>query len=882
MLNTQTVAKSYGSNLRILSALFYYPRLSQSIHSIRTPCLINSIGYGNLIFKNQLHTSKHKIDTVNEKSIKFQNTIKNDKDDLLVNYLKFANSKVNNSKLSEKYLNIVINRLQKLPQDDYITRLSYIIDYLIHQCQLELTSQNQNHQVNSKSKSDLPLDEQILYDLFDSVVDDSKNINSSLHWNLLFNILILLKNEITNINILSKSDKLIGINIDQLVQIFELSKLQADNQNKYLGILLSGKLLYLNKKIRMDKINESFFIQSLISYNYVDEALNLFESDKSYDQRWWMELGLMITLRSNNLKKFNTLFNQYDIKYKTAYPYLSPRILKLAIDKFLKVNDNSSVELFVNRFILMFEKNNNIIVDEKVASKHDQTMINFESESDANNYLNEYESISYDDLFSIMNSLFMKKKISTVSKLIEKFRLLSIPNISDDLKLLIFRFNLLEDFKKLDSLMKGNPTTNIIKEKIDYILKKCKDNITLKQMYLLKSILKIIDSSTSSSNFLLFQEYITSGMLTNTSDNIELESKKITFLIKILLGYDKEEQALNLLSKLEKDKSLISIYHFTKLVEYYYSKIRGTTSTYKKNVYLSKVNKIKENVSNLNIPFNSNFLNKTLGFYRKIHSFDPYFSTVNSIVRNKPGYDISIDNNYELFWEIWTGYFIFSKTLHSPTNKLRMPTSNSTSWHFYSKQIHKNVEDNANQIIPIRDLFQFICEINSPNNNNKFIPDSKLYSLITKTFVKHRDWNGLIAVLLKQSMVHDQTMNKNIVDYILIGLEKEYILLELDALEADSQNNVLDTALAKATSIIAQQKKDNLLFDKLTDEQMSDNGETFKYINNEIIKCLRKRAGHGDSFCDIEHDIFECMNKLGLTLKEYKTLLPGNQTLINK
>ncbi|EJS42412.1 sov1p [Saccharomyces arboricola H-6] len=716
-----------------------------------------------------------------------------------IQYLKFFNG--NKFKKSSKNLSNLTKSLES-KESNSISKIRAIFDYLLEECDLEIkrsstTSPSQVFDEEEKYGDDL--EESIMNEIFQSAQEQTKSLEGSIGLKSTSFLLEILKsfNERYNDVIKPKQSVTEMITFDQLAQAFEVVKLIPNEQIKQKGIYLVGNLLYGTGKVRLDPINESFYIESLLTFGHYKKAYNLFITNKDkVHERWWNELGLMITLRSNHLRNFKKLLGETDVKYPTTYSYLSPRVIKLGVRKYLSVGNITEADALTDRFIKLVEK----IGMTRMNDQQTGSVTNFQNEEYATQFLNEIEKPTNHDYISIIDFHLYKKNISKAAQLISKYT--EVPETTqEDVTFLILKtkLNMLKDFEKLRNIFAQNkgyvvPTSNIkmLEEAFENVVEKYNtDNPIFNDL--------LFDNVSALTKSVILTDFVENFVTQQCSgqwmklDSVS-RSKKFNGLLNILLGVGQEEKAYSILKKLEEalvkskeDPNLlynqfyseVNAYHYAKFVEFYSLQIQNIksqkVSLFDKKECKQKVKVLLERMQESEVIPNAVFLREILVFYDRSYDLNSCFEIINPLLDSKKevsseaALSASDPSHFysrriitkPLYYEIWSVYCHYYHILQN--NSKIISKKSSIVKNLIKKQIkvHPSVHP--------RTLLQIMI------NDGEILPDKAFYKLIISTLMKSADLEAVPAVLTILSKKHDLDIDLDLSLYILKGLRRQYL-----------------------------------------------------------------------------------------------------------
>ncbi|AGO11913.1 AaceriADR149Wp [[Ashbya] aceris (nom. inval.)] len=624
------------------------------------------------------------------------------------------------------------------------------------------------------------------------------------------------------------------LDIDQIVEVFETCKLIPGTQNRLKGILLSGRLLYSLGKVRMDPFNESFYIDALLYHGYYKDAWQLFESYKDrVNQRWWYEMGMMVTLRSNQLRKYDLLFRQTIDKFGESY--VRPKVLKTAIKKKLYMGDFKSANKLTEYFMqigrdLGFEK----------AAHHDSSdeVPNFDAEEQANEFLNALENPTYSDVMDIIQAHLFRRNYAYAFKLFAQFLEQADSQNTDVAQLLVrlqmLMINDIETLKKaIQPFLKPNTEREAL-SKLEASFNFSIENIGLSDArraldFLLFRNMEALTSQPAMTG--LVYKYIVQNWADSETDNSIDPSKKFQGIIKILLINKQEDAALQVLSKLEQSDGSgfyprVNGHHYSLFADYYLKALMGTKSVLKRERLIDKVHKVVGRMERFSVPFNATITASLIAFYREVPDLEECFKLINSIlVENSRSSEVAMNNatpffemrlvTSKLYQEIWKTYRLYHS--FSADWSLLEPSSYRMGWKSYVLGAKKTL--NVKPAVPMSELFRQMVELDN------IMPTPKFYSNILITLAKGRDFITMIAVLQYMKTKHAVVLEDALQKYLYVSLERAYVELERKGIS--SGNSVLGfqsaTTLAKekVKSMIQEGQVLKKLYEDPTNDMVS-------------------------------------------------------------
>lgn len=723
-------------------------------------------------------------------------------EDLLLQYLKHTNTGFKQSSKNLLKLEKEL-RADKLGENE---RLQVFFDYLLKESEIEIRLLNQlgpDQLKKLKEKKSKPselsieteeLEHAVFRDLFNSAEEDGENYLN--HMDLVYQILTDLNER--------KSQGLNVLTLEQLVGAFELSKLIGIEGRRKRGIFLAGNLLYSLGTVRMDPVNESFYIDSLFNYGFYKRAFELFESNRTkVDKRWWYELGMMVSLRANYLNKFDKLFIATDLRFG-QYPYVSLQVLRLAVKRKLLVGDLKSANTLTDRFLEMVSVYGCRRFDE-VHNDSDRKMITFATEEQADDFLNDLRPPSDYDFITLIDYHLFRKNIQTAMKLVAKY--LETEGTTDkNYRFLIvkLKFNLLQNFEHLRLSLKPHLDPQSVQQKLDALQKSFEEvrkkhhlDITFTQELLFKSVASLASYPELTK---VMEDFVTKSA---AADEDLSPSKKFHGLLKILLATGKEKKAFFLLSKMEEafvkardspelvDSQFyaeVQPHHYAVFIEYFtLSRDRLPKSIHR--ILEERVDALIERMENYGVPYNSVLLTKLLIFYRNFDNFNKCFEVINQIMKEKlikesvsstggTRFYNRRDVTRPLYLEMWRVYGNYYKVFHKELERVDKK-SNYLGW---KKQVSKIINKTAvHPEFSTRTLFSAMIHLDN------ILPDIKMYYMILTTIMRSRDWASVPGVLCTMTELHGIALEIEFITYVTKGLEKELLVVINRKLQANGK-----------------------------------------------------------------------------------------------
>ena len=719
-----------------------------------------------------------------------------------IQYLKFCNE--TNFKRSNKNLNRLKKTLESKDSNSTV-KINAVFNYLLEECDLEIKRLNTTGQTqvyNEEKGNEDDLEQSIMNDIFRSAQEQFEDQEGHIPLRSTSFLLEILKsfNERFNGIIKPKESITEMVTFSQLAQAFEVVKLIPVQEMKEKGIYLVGNLLYGTGKVRLDPINESFYIESLLVFGNYKAAYSLFITNKDkVNERWWNELGLMITLRSNHLRNFRKLLAETDAKYPTKYSYLSPRVAKLSIRKYLSIGNVTEANILTDRFIKLVEEVG--IIRMKDEQEELPTGVkNFQNEKHATEFLNELEIPSDHDYISIVDFHLYKRNIPMAAQLISKY--MEIPGTTqEDAAFLLVKtkLNMLKDFEKLRNIFAQNkdyvvPENNVkmLQEAFESVITKYNTNSPIYNELLFENV-SALTKSIVLTDFL--EEFITKQASGQWMElNSVSRSRKFNGLLNILLGTGEEEKAYNILKKLEeaskKSKtdpgllynqfySEVNAYHYAKFVEFYSLQIQNmkaqNTPSFRKKEFKQKVKSLLKRMQESEVIPNAVFLREILNFYDSMYDFNSSFEIINPLLESKQ--QVSSESSLStsnpcrfynrriitkpLYHKIWSVYCHYYHVLQNNSRILSKKSS------IVKKLIKRQIK--IHPTCHPRVLFQMTTE------NGEILPDKTFSKLIVSTFMKSGDLEAIPAILTFLTKKFDLNIDYDLSMYILKGLKRQYL-----------------------------------------------------------------------------------------------------------
>lgn len=632
---------------------------------------------------------------------------------------------------------------------------------------------------------------------------------------------------------------------------FELMKIVPLEQLRLQGLYLSGKLLYNSKKVKLDPVNESFFIESLLHHGDYKSAWVLFSERKStLDQRWWYELGMLIALRSNKIKKFELLLKDYDAKYIIDEPYVSPKILKVAIRRYLMIERLEKARLLTARFLTIIKKFGFEIQNHREA--HIEKTRTFDDENDIYEKLNEFEKPTDRDFVSIIDYFLHKKKVDDASRLMAKF--LEIPGMvaKDNSKVLLTRtkLNLLSDFSEIRTKLARHMTLDekLVELKLNQfesafkeISQNYKINTSGCHDLLFENISALVSSPklTKLVESLIIQHMAEDGQRDNA---LALKSSRYQNLIEYLLFKRRYSSAYDLLGKLEmahrralKDPRLFGKQFYAEVNAHHYATFinhiatNRTRKLKKHSSCSSEIDELLIRMERNQVQYNSVLYCSLLKFYSLSYDLGRSFSLINPILED------AIENSkipmkeQSVFYErrlitkslhkrIWQVY----RQLYKIQAGMRLDSESQYQKRWRKFQLALSNQKHTLPTVGIRDLFNIL-------QSENILPSVNFYKIIIDTFLHSGDHMAIPAILTLMSEAHGNTLDKSFSKYVVVAMERTFAM-KPPGLESEKPN--------KSEIVIEPNTYNQLLFQFLASLKQTNTNNHEVYL--EVIGACKK------------------------------------------
>ena len=722
------------------------------------------------------------------------NTIKH-LEETLIQYFDFIS---NGFKKSKKNLVKLKKDLHLLHTDvSAKERFSYVFQFLLAETQMEIARYNSlgpqaiknladtaSSYINLKEEAienDDQLESAIMNDIFDdNLKDTTKTVLPYTE---------LLLNLLGNMSKSSWEKNSELLELDNVAEAYEIAKLIPLEDMKKRGIFWGGKILYDSRKVRLDPVNESFYIDALVYFGKYKEAFKLFNTYRDkVNQRWWLELGMMIALRSNHIKAFQTLLIEHDSNYGLN-GYISSKVARLAVKRYLAIRDIAKANTMTDRVLNTAKQLG--IKTETANNEYN----NFNSEADAYKYLNTVEPPTVHDLVSIANYHIFAKNTEKVYDIFAVY-FSSVGNSDPGFEFCITktRLTMLKNQNELETALKDRIEQNVVPSILEVLYQSYEDlrketnmsEIIAKEIYF-DSLRKLGDKKS----YTLALEKLVDGadnypIKSEVGDSDHLRNQKIIAgVIKLMLWNGQEEKASRFLTELESSsqnsksnhkESLLNSHHYALFISHYSNKSKKHRKSLR-----TKVNDIIDTMHVENIQPTATFWSSLIAFYRRDFDLDAAFSIINGILQNNQvsidDKEIPIERNFyerrviskKLYNEIWMTYAFYYNLRKVSSVHETFDRCHKAFFHA-SKDICSKMQHFPE--ISSRCLFRRMI------TQDNILPEPHLYIRVIKTFLKQGDLEGLYAVLLMMTKVHGLSISESVQKYILKGLQnlkKEYI-----------------------------------------------------------------------------------------------------------
>ncbi|SMN22595.1 similar to Saccharomyces cerevisiae YMR066W SOV1 Mitochondrial protein of unknown function [Maudiozyma saulgeensis] len=813
-------------------------------------------------------------------------------DSLFLKYLKHYGT---GFKSSNRNFNVLNSSFDKESSDK---KLSLLFNYFLREADLEVrrlknyTPEQINNLIETRSNEILDesmdstdiLEEFIVNDL----TNEDKSQNYLIHTNFLLQI---LNNLLMDPNFKPSRD---NISMDQLVEVFEFSKTIPVQHKRQQGIMCSGRLIYSVGNVRMDPVNESFYINSLVAFGHYNDAHKLFKSRKdTLKEKWWYTIGLNILLATNNLRGFKHLLNETDSMFPHSYPYLSMKVIKFSIKKFLRIDNLKMANEMTNRFLDIVELkglNTNELRDE------DSKFKMFHDENDANDYLNQIEIPNQHDFITIINYYTYKKNMSMVSYLFQKYLELPDKNMNYHDLILRTNLNLLKDFDLFKKLIITESSSKLTRANIKTLEKEFQKIIAnydttdkVIQSLLFHNIEDLLSNrklSAAIRNF-INEKLNTDLDYAKSSTDIPIrDARQYHTLLETLLHsgkYDKAEEILLKLeqSYIENNKTnpipKVSAHIYAIYLDHYWNLAIAKHKRFPLTDMDKKVDDILTRINTLKVPYNSKFIASLLRYYRSRKNLKICYRIINAIFETPNGsiheteqtnFKSTLfhrrDINETLYTEIWKVYYNYYSneiTVNVPHNEIPVKKILKNS---YLKNINNEIDS-----MPEFDI-EWLLKTMATRDN--LLPTANLYQTIIAVFLKSNNWSTLPAILSMMINVHSVYIDINLFKYIVVGIRDNYVKLETKRLRSNDPEMTHAIAQRRALKLF-EKKCEDKIFIGVNTFKTSDN---FKDLNDknildtllvQILRLIKYQNPYDVNF--------------GMVLEHFKTLEVNDEHMAN-
>ncbi|KAG0672638.1 hypothetical protein C6P45_000069 [Maudiozyma exigua] len=779
--------------------------------------------------------------------IGLNNIAKNNSDSLFLKYLKHFNT---GFKQSNRNFNILTNEFNANPQND---KLPLLLTYFLKEANLEIrrlknfTPEQINNLIETNSRQLVDNSIDSTDNLEQYILNDIANENNKENYLIHTNFLLKLLTNLINDPEFKPSPS--TVSMEQLVDIFEFSKLIPFQQKRQQGIMCSANLIYGTGKVKMDPVNESFYINSLVAFGNYKDALKLFNARKdTFIEKWWYTIGLNILLASNNLRGFKRLLNEMDQLFPESYPYLSTKVIKFGIKKFLKIDNLTMSKELTERFLEIVKLTS---LSSNTYSKSKLQM--FQDDDEANQYLNQIETPTQSDFIAIINYYIYKGNMPMVSKLFQTY--LDLPGINENYPDLILRtnINLLKDFNSLKALINTD--------------KQCSTS-TIENMRLLENefnnIVSHYDTNDHVINGLLFdnirdlstnyklsasiRNFINEQISENDKDSSKLpvrNTKEYNILLSNLLQSGKYEQCEEILKKLEnsyRDQSetvpQVNAHIYSIFINHYHNLSVTKQKRFPLTELDARVQSILTRMNDLNVPYNSVFIATLLKYYRARKNLKSCFKIIKAVfyngspVRNddifKPNLFHRREINEALYYEVWKTYYNYYNNESRPINlKSGITLNQKLKNSFLRKQVNGEIT-----MVPNFTLEWLLKNMIAKDN---LLLNSDLYHLVIAVFIKSNNWSSLPAVICLMTNTHSLNISIDTFLYILSGLKNYYIKFEMWKLRTNNKDMTIGAAQRAAIKSFKRQCELNVFMDP---KQLKRLGTLKDFTSENIVNTL--------------------------------------------
>ncbi|SCU99431.1 LADA_0H19724g1_1 [Lachancea dasiensis] len=778
-------------------------------------------------------------------------------DDLFVHYLDTSSSPFKKSTAQLKSLKLALMNAESQGND----KMKALFDFVLKESEREvkrienmgpeqiyrMQSQTQDIESGTKNRpksitSEKDLEQAIFSDLQDaSDADNSMSLLPNIE--NMFRILSDL-----NMRRLASSDI---ISVEQMVMAFEIAKLIPISEFRQRGVLLSGHLLYSLGKVRMDPVNESFYIESLVFYGFYKKALELFNTNREkVNQRWWYEMGMMVCLRANQLAQFDKLLDCTFEKFGSDY--CSPKVLRTAIRKKLYIRDFKGSKMLTKLFLRTVSTVGWTHSKSNTGRAASRTVL-FTDEKQADDFLNGREQPTEADFIAIIQYHLFRNQKEEALDLLAKLILSSDVN-HELLTMVVIKLKLflLKNFgalkTELQPYLGHDNSKGIEKMRIAFEgatvqmnvrkIRKTYDNILFDNITAIASQPRLAEQIQ---RFALDPNQSPDPSRHDLS--VRESSIQMQNILKSLLKNDMEAQALEVLTNLENLRlgshtSEVNAHHYTVFIDHYSHKAQRSQNDKDIEKYRKQIAAIVERMASRNLQYNSTLLSSLLKHYRSVGDFDNCFNIVNSIFDHKlakaetSGQNTSLESFFErrqvtkpLYLQLWKSLDLYNSFFDNGLG-ITERRSNHGAWKRNLKRQRSKI--NIHPAFDYRNLFKTMVR------DDNVLPDANFYEAIIKGFVRVRDWPYVLATLKYMREISGLEVDKKLERFINGGLRLEYIAIERERLrEIVSATHDFNTPLINSArrSVENRIKSGQILGDDSQNEDLGCVKNILDFVN---------------------------------------------------
>ena len=783
--------------------------------------------------------------------------------DLFYTYLRHINTAFRSSAKNYNKLKSYLDQNDSTISEDQ--RLSYIFKYLLTESQLEVNRlrtlsideiarrklEKSRELATATTSTTGELTSQQLEDLVvnDLLYNDNNDTNLSQQ-PLDKPTQLSLINTISLIQLLRKTLRetpttwnqphVTGLTIPDIVETFELFKLVPIRSLSNEGLYYSGLLLYNLGTVRLDPVNESFYINSLVAFGEYKMAYKLFVSYRNtVREKWWDSLGLMVLLAGNNMKGFWRLLREEEgVEKEMGSRDLSPKVIKLGLKKFIQINDLQKAKFLTQQFLKLVDKYGveNENDNDTVLTNKNNRFVEFQNEDEANSYLNAIEKPTRNDFITIINYYTKVKDLEMLGELIAKF-LEVVPSSSKEYDEVLLKTNLclLQDFESLKQLISRGTSVlsnnlQTLKETFQTILQRygdCEDintknllfsniNSLISNPNVAQTVKQILGSAAVS----LSSSSPPPPSLQSSTDTEITRSELYKNLLQLLLfsnspsSVKNERKALEILKCMEEcneETSTVYVrpnaYHYAVFIDYYALRLKtgkgnNKINKRKRDKVLQRVESILHRMQKLKIEPNDKFLSKLLFFYNKLNDFNSCFEIINSVldsVNSDNRANITSNKQMVISHDDLDNVSPQGIPRTPPITELHGRTSISMGlyysiWMTYNRlysltsvELSELTEKSNYKLwrpvvkqqlgnLTVHPRYELAWILNNMINVDNVMPNYAFYRLILGTLMKARDWELVSAVLVLMSDKHGCQIDLSFVRFVLEGIRREFVV----------------------------------------------------------------------------------------------------------